>query len=365
MIETIELNNFQGHKHSTIEFHPNVNAIVGESDAGKSSIIRFLKWISTNRPVGDGYKNLSTAKNDEYGGTITFEDTSVKRTKSNKVNSYTVDGVGELKAVKTDIPREVESALQMNDINLQSQHDAYFLLQQSPGSVAKRLNELVNLDIIDFVLGEVNTVLRDTKRNIKGVEYGIGTTKDKIAEFTHLPKIEKIVEKIETDLPEVDRLEEKIKQLNILIQSIEDAEEEVEEIDDWLKIETDVTVITKLVEEWDISSEKQNKLNTAIYTIKDTEKKQERCNVILTYEDTVDTLFKAAEGYKVAQKTKNGIVVCINTLNDSIRVLKTIDENLDDLKNKFISLLRSAKICPLCGKEMSERDLEKHIEGIL
>jgi DNA repair protein SbcC/Rad50 len=364
MIKSIKLHNFQGHKDSTIALHPRVNAIVGESDAGKSSIIRFLKWVSTNRPVGDGYRNNSSAS-EEYGGTVTFDDISIERKKSKKVNSYTVEGVGELKALRTEIPREVESALRMNDINLQSQHDSYFLLQQSPGSVAKRLNELVDLDIIDFVLGEVNSTLRDTRRSVKAVEYAIDSTKGKIAEFDHLSRIERIVEKIETTLPKVDELKEKIEQINVAVQSIENAKEEIEEIDGWLKIEDSIAFVVKSVEEWKESSEKQNQLDTAISGIEDTKEKQKRCDLILTHNTTVNALLEAAEGYEVARKTKNGIVVCVNALNESMGVLKTTDENLDELKNEFISLLRSAKICPLCGKEMSKKDIEKHIEGML
>ncbi|MCK9524299.1 MAG: AAA family ATPase, partial [Limnochordia bacterium] len=39
MIEKLTLKNFQSHKHSELEFAPGLNAIIGQSDSGKSALL--------------------------------------------------------------------------------------------------------------------------------------------------------------------------------------------------------------------------------------------------------------------------------------------------------------------------------------
>lgn len=51
-IKSIEIENFQSHKYSKLDFSENLNVIVGPSDNGKSAIIRALKWVLFNEPKG-------------------------------------------------------------------------------------------------------------------------------------------------------------------------------------------------------------------------------------------------------------------------------------------------------------------------
>ena len=51
-MKSIKLKNYQGHKDSSLELHPGVNIITGTSDKGKSSIMRSIEWVRTNRPLG-------------------------------------------------------------------------------------------------------------------------------------------------------------------------------------------------------------------------------------------------------------------------------------------------------------------------
>ena len=53
MIQSLALKNFQSHKDTLIKFDPGVNVIVGSTDSGKSAIIRALRWLVWNRPIGD------------------------------------------------------------------------------------------------------------------------------------------------------------------------------------------------------------------------------------------------------------------------------------------------------------------------
>lgn len=54
-IKSIEIENFQSHKYSKLDFSERLNVIVGPSDNGKSAIIRALKWVLFNEPKGTDF----------------------------------------------------------------------------------------------------------------------------------------------------------------------------------------------------------------------------------------------------------------------------------------------------------------------
>ena len=51
----LHLINFQSHLNTVIELHPGLNILVGESDQGKTAIIRALRWLFYNEPRGTGF----------------------------------------------------------------------------------------------------------------------------------------------------------------------------------------------------------------------------------------------------------------------------------------------------------------------
>ncbi len=64
MINSLSLKNFKSWKDTLLEFHKGVNAIVGTTDAGKSNVIRAIRWVVFNRPSAESriYRNRSGFK---------------------------------------------------------------------------------------------------------------------------------------------------------------------------------------------------------------------------------------------------------------------------------------------------------------
>ena len=127
MIEFISIKNFESHKDTFIELHPGVTVLVGESDEGKSSIIRAIKWNTKNRPQGDTYRNNSIGtktKEDKEKLTevkIKYNTGIVSRARdgfSSGINHYQINDQEPLKALRTDIPEEVQEVTKIKDINL-------------------------------------------------------------------------------------------------------------------------------------------------------------------------------------------------------------------------------------------------------
>ncbi len=54
MLERLHVR-YQAHDPFALDFDPLVTVLIGPSDAGKSSLLRALRWLATNRPEGDSF----------------------------------------------------------------------------------------------------------------------------------------------------------------------------------------------------------------------------------------------------------------------------------------------------------------------
>jgi len=165
MLKALTLTNFQSHKTSLLTFSPGVNVVIGPTDVGKSALIRSLSWIVHNRPSGDQF--ISHGEK-EVSATLEFDNVSITRSKGQK-NSYKLDDM-ELVGFGQDVPAEVSAAINMNELNIQYQHDGPFLLGESAGAVARTLNKIVNLDKIDESLFNVRRLETENRTSISSIK---------------------------------------------------------------------------------------------------------------------------------------------------------------------------------------------------
>ena len=165
-IKEIELKNYMSWEHGIFELDPNVNVFLGISDKGKSAIFRAIEWVRTNRPLGD--EDCSDwIKSDKPTGKwkgetkvkITFSDDShIARIKNNNTNQYILSTMKDpLEAFGTEVPQEVLEFLNMTDINVQTQDQQHFLLNESPGEIGRKLNQVASLSDIDTAFKNINS----------------------------------------------------------------------------------------------------------------------------------------------------------------------------------------------------------------
>ena len=162
MIKKVAIQNFQIHKQTELEFKEGMNVIAGSSDNGKSSIIRAIRWVLMNRPTGFAF-HTHGAKDDTAVCVVFGDNECVTRHKGEKNSGGYHYRQNTFAALRTDVPPEIQRVLNLSDINIQSQHDPYFLLQDSPGEVAKKLNIVAGLGIIGDTIKKANNVVRDRK----------------------------------------------------------------------------------------------------------------------------------------------------------------------------------------------------------
>lgn len=138
MITRIELNNFQAHKHTVIDLDKGVNVITGETDNGKSSIVRAIRWVVENYP--QGIDKINSNWNEDLKEPLSVklytENGYVERIRTKDRNGYNICKNGE-KEIKLDaigkgnVPKEVTEFLNVSDVNFQYQLDPPYLLSMT------------------------------------------------------------------------------------------------------------------------------------------------------------------------------------------------------------------------------------------
>lgn len=151
MIERLQLIDFQAHVDLKVRLDPRVTTIVGPSDVGKSAILRGLRWVALNRPLGDQLRRTGA---DAVTVRLWVDGHRISRTRSKSSNLYTLDGTT-YAAVASDVPEPISRMLNVDEGNFQGQHDSPYWFADTAGNVAKSLNAIVNLGIIDDILGEL------------------------------------------------------------------------------------------------------------------------------------------------------------------------------------------------------------------
>lgn len=231
MIRKITIQNFQSHKDTKIELNAGVNVIVGLSDTGKSAIIRALRWLVFNRPLGDAFR--SSWGGHTYIEIITKKD-RVIRTKTKSANNYTLYSdrkVDAFKALGSEIPDEIQQALNLTELNFQGQVDPHFLLGMgwSPGQVASHLNDITGLNKIDIALKSMNSDLTKINRDLKSNKERLVDLDEQKESFAFIKELEPQIIVLEGMERQARGLDSKASELESLIGALEIAEKAVTE----------------------------------------------------------------------------------------------------------------------------------------
>lgn len=194
MITRVEIQNFQSHKETALEFDLGTNVIIGPSDAGKSSIFRAINWVVSNRPLGDAYRS-------EWGGDTrvalhTTEGDVIERIRTATRNEYVVNGQV-LKAFGTEVPEEITNALRLDGFSVQAQMDSPFLLAMTPGEAARTLNRAASIDDIDHTVAGLRRSHTKINRDVEYNRGQIRRQREELKPYEDLPTIEEKLEAAE------------------------------------------------------------------------------------------------------------------------------------------------------------------------
>ena len=203
-IHRVEIKNFQSHEDTTVVFDKGLNIIVGESNNGKTSILRAIMWAIDNQPLGTDF---IMAGKDECKVTVVYDDgTYITRGRTLKDTGYYrvayIDENGKMQTAEyrgftNAIPIEVVNVHQMPKVNITkdiethlnvaSQLDPPFLITESPMTKASAIGRITGTHVLDAGVKDCNKTIQGNKKTIK---VHADTIVEKDAELRALPDID-------------------------------------------------------------------------------------------------------------------------------------------------------------------------------
>lgn len=349
MIKTLELCNFQSHRFTSLNLHQGVNVIKGRSHSGKTSIIRALRWALSNKPEGEAFRNWNSNDKDEIKVAIEFDDTYVIRTRSKKMNGYRLPGT-ELNAIGRELPSEVSQLSRMNDLNLQNQHDTYFMLQDSASSALKRLNKVVGIDIIDSTLKTANGRNYTLLNEVRSTENRLKELSEEIQALDYLDFAGKLINKIDETLQKLDTYRKELIALGHLVDSIHKLYQEIDRYDTLLAAQKDYEKTKDTVRHLQSLKRQKSDLTVARNDAVFYENKIDELDPIVKLEGQIDSHLQDAHKIERIRSER----VSLKKLCSDIQMLKNKRrkdaETLIRLQNEYDTILSEAGVCPLCGR---------------
>lgn len=207
-IKRVILENFQSHEHTQIDFDDGLNIIVGESNNGKTSILRAIMWAIDNQPLGTDF---IMAGKDECKVSVCYDDgTSITRGRTLKdtgyYDIYYRDEDGTLKRANyrgftNAVPVEIANVHQMPKVNITkdiethlnvlSQLDGPFLLTESPLVKASAIGRITGTHVVDDAIKESNKTIQSNNKLVKNYQKEL---EEKENELKALPNIQAMSE---------------------------------------------------------------------------------------------------------------------------------------------------------------------------
>lgn len=374
-ITKVELYNFQSHTKKIVEFEKGLNVIVGESNAGKTAIIRSIYWCLYDKPNGSdfiktGAKSCKVILHLSNGYKI-----ERKRNRSTS-GTYTLtspDGtIEEFKGFSNSIPVEIANAHQMPPvkingaeyrINVATQLEPAFLIGNSPNEKLSMLGALVDADRADVARREIGVEKKRASTEKKQLEQLREDKAKELEKYNHLDKLKSDIDILEIAIEKLEDDEVKLKNMirikdelikykneliaidnrlsNIVIPDSSDVQELKENLSK--KIEYD-TIRTEFLD----SSSKMKLLTSRLNSIPDIEDLSESINEISTAMKSLEELTLLQDEYiklykeLTGEKYKN--IIDTSECNILIRELKK------NLNKKYSAEMINESILELSGQ---------------
>ena len=348
MIEELHLKNCQSHKDSILKFSPGLNIITGDTDSGKSAIIRGLDKICYNSMTS---KELISHWSKSLFISIVVDNHKLELKNEGK-DVYTLDDTP-FKASGGKVPEEIQNIINMDDINFQNQIDSFFLLDETSGYVASYLNQIANLSQIDSTTKSIKSELNETKRTILNDKGTLQGKEEVLESYSYLTLLA-------TAIKEADELEENKSALELEINAIGFLADKIEKIDSKLNSNQKILSLKPIV---DSAIATQNELG-------ELEQKVKRIDTLLTNLELIDanikklsnliTLKPLFSDIKKLEKKQSVLNMKLEGLDDYISILSNIERRLKTAhanrlqeQSKYDSEFKKLDVCFVCGSKLN------------
>lgn len=356
MIESQEIINFQSHVHSVINYTGGLNIITGSSDSGKSAILRSLLWVVNNRPSGDSIRNWLAKEKDSIKVSVNLSNKAVvsKERKQGK-QSYQLIKNNEPRAFdafKSDVPAEIQDEFNLSEFNIQTQHQPYFLLNDSPGEIARKLNDLVGLGIIDTLFKNLNSKVLSTDREIKSLNSELIELNDGIDSLSFLDVAGRELIKLEIKIEKQNKLMKDVVELADRIDDFCSLSLKLEENEKILRNQEAVEKIQLLVNNFNDVSSRALAIDKEIKSFFSMKKQIESYDTTIKQEEAYRELKIIIDEFIKLVDLENKLGNEFDKYKQCSRFIKIEKDKLEKDEKEYRDLLKQNGVCPMCGSKI-------------
>lgn len=342
-IKKIELHNFQSHEYTEMEFDRGLNVILGNSDVGKTAILRAIKWALYNEPKGDYFIRQGEK---EVSVKVTFSNgVVVERAKTQSKNSYfLVDSSGNemrFEGFGIDVPKEITDVTNMYKVpldnsnnktilNIAEQLDGPFLLNEQASLRASAIGRLIGVNYVDDAL---RNVVRDNKRTnqeIVELRKNRDDLKEQLDEFSYIKDYKEKYEKITRIRNKIKDLQDRLDFCFKLKENLDKNKIELEEISNLVEKFKNLNKLEIIIPNLENSLLKKNNFENYFNKIEKTDREIELINSNLNKLKSLDDLSLRVSKIN---ENKNSLAIYENLFDKYKKTIKELSEVIKDLKN--------------------------------
>ena len=352
-IKKILLINFQRHKKLSLKLSDGLTSITAGNNKGKTSVIRALRWVCTNKPLGSWMNRISGNEALTTTVKVYFEDgTIVKRVKGISKNYYAVGDEEYHDFSRTGIPEKVKDLFGLNydfeekklNLHFEDQDtNSLFLVNNTNTERATAINLLLDTDKIEE---HIKFLALKGKR----LKSSINNSKELIAEYTE--DRDKVKEKLDaSDFSSIEILcgkYRKIRKKYETLTKLREKKRKLDEIESRLKNISKLKNAFKEVLEVNTSFEEKKHLLTVIKRI------QEKYRIV---QSNIDKCEQTRKYNKKLVALENHYAQWL-TLTQKLQRLNELKNKILSIRNKLDSANKvidkwnkehKGKECPLCN----------------
>ncbi len=331
------LKSFQCHEHKVIEFDQHVSVIIGPSDEGKSSILRALRWAATNQPSGNEF--IGRFGQAPYAQVVLHADGRRVGRRRGAKNLYRLDGQI-FAAFGTRVPPAISELLNVGEENFQGQHDSPYLLTMSPPEVARSLNDIVNLGLIDRTLTNAAKLVRRTNTEVQVSEERLKQATERKDSYSWGVELDKDVTAAQDAH---DRLAMAHQKADSLRQAASDVVNKAVVAQTCRRLSEAILGILKVGQEWHEISGKAIRLRELFGKIRTLTTKVNKLAPDLS---ELKRMWEAYESARRRQRELNSIALGMSQLNHEIEYATV---QLTGLRKEIQKL--TGGLCPVCQRQ--------------
>lgn len=347
MISGLEIINFQSYEEAKLDFHPGLNLIIGESDKGKSAILRSLGLVTTNRPLGTDY--ISWFAKSPTIVTIYKDQYQISRIRGDGIDEFWLDGENLKETLSRDVPEEIQKILKIGPLNMHRQKDGYFLFGESPGSVGRYLNRMVDLEVIDKSLSHATSRLKAFETNKDYIERELAEVKEELSKTEWIEEFNKDLQELEHEEKLNQTRRSNLERLKILTSQHKDRSKRLQEYDGIATHKNEINDLLKKFKFMDGCLDTISKLQRSVSRLEELKEKKKLLRPKVKAILKIKILLKLDGKAAVLNDKMVDIENLLDSKDSKTEALGLLNEEIKNLKSQIEKA--TAGKCPVCGRE--------------